>query len=66
MSNPIGQYMEQNGVGVVEMAARLGLSKGYVSMLRSGEKAISPTVAKALARLTGGDWREYLPEEGVH
>ena len=41
----------------------LGVSKGYVSHLKDGEKPITPRVARALAKLTGKPWWKYMPEE---
>lgn len=55
--------MAQKDIGTVEMAARLGVSKGYVSHLKDGEKPITPRVAKALSRLTGKPWWKYMPED---
>lgn len=63
MSNPVSQYMVDEKVGTVEMASRLGVSKGYVSHLKDGEKPITPRIAKALSALTGRPWWEYMPED---
>lgn len=62
MSNPISDYMAQHDLGTVEMANLLGVSKGFASGLKHGDKPITLRVAKRLSELTGVPWWEYLPE----
>ncbi len=55
--------MESNEVGTVAMAGLLGVSKGYVSQLKSGHKPVTPRIARALGRLTGRPWHEFIDDE---
>jgi transcriptional regulator with XRE-family HTH domain len=63
MNNPVSQYMAENEIGTVEMANRLGVSKGYVSRVKDGEKPITPRIAKRLSALTGEPWWTFMPED---
>lgn len=47
-------------MGTVEMAGLLGVSKGYASLLKGGEKPITVPVARRLSALTGKPWHEYV------
>lgn len=55
--------MADKKIGTVEMANRLGVSKGYVSQVKDGEKPITPRIAKRLAALTGKPWWKFMPED---
>lgn len=59
--NFVAQYMDVHGVGTVEMADLLKISKGYASQLKDGSKPMTPRVAKALSDLTGQPWWKFMP-----
>lgn len=59
-SNPVSRYMEEHDVGTVEMAEKLGVSKGYMSQIKLGQKPISPRIAIRLGELTGRPAHEFM------
>jgi transcriptional regulator with XRE-family HTH domain len=44
--NPIRQYREQHGLSQEAMAEVLGVSRGLVSLIETGERPITPENAK--------------------
>lgn len=65
MSNPVSDYMARHDVGTVAMARLLGVSKGYASLLKDGEKPITPRIARKLGELNKKPWWKYMPGEAA-
>ena len=62
MSNPIADYIKKSGTGTTELARLLGVSKGYVSQLRHGDRPVTLRVARRLSALSGKPWYKILDE----
>ena len=46
MSNPLRAYREKNGLSQQELADLLGVSRGLVSLIETGDRPITPENAK--------------------
>ena len=58
--NKIANFAKEKNVGPVGLAKLLNISKGYASLLISGKKHVTPSVAAKLESITGTPWHTWI------
>ena len=58
--NEIAALKDQLGLKVEEMAEKLGCSKGHVSDLCTGRRAVTARIAHKLEAISGRPWHEWM------
>ena len=63
--NHVAHYMAAQKIGTTELARRLGVTVGYASLLKGGQRPVTNRIARRLAELTGKPWWKFMPEQSA-
>lgn len=60
--HPLRRWRYDNEVTLIELADKLGVSQGFMSMVETGDRGVSLTTAARLSKITGLPIEDFVRE----